>query len=256
MDIVEMGIVMGAWFLGAFVNVVSGLGCSLLAVPIIAVFLDSKELVVVSSLNGFLVGTLTFFLYWRKIDIRKDALFWTCYVLGAPFGVWALMALGMPMLQLFLGFLLFSYVVWRVRGMFCGQSMLRMNLPSWSAAVFGGAGGFAMGAVSVGGPPLILYADLKGFEKDRARGFFACGPLCFVYMLPAMFIHGLINTEVLMKVAYTLPAMFLGMVVAWPVAKRINQVWFNRGMIFLMGIAAVSLLVKSCLYYTRYVLAF
>ena len=251
MDIVEMGIVMGAWFLGAFVNVVSGLGCALLAVPIIAVFLDSKELVVVSSLNGFLVGTLTFFLYWRKINIRKDALFWVSYVLGAPLGVWALTKLGMPMLQLFLGVLLFSYVAWRVRGMLCGQRALGVNLPAWSAAAFGGAGGFAMGSVSVGGPPLILYADLRGFEKDRARGFFACGPLCFVYTLPAMCHNGLINADVLMKTAYTLPAMFLGMVVAWPVAKRINQVWFNRGMIFLMGIAAISLLIKSFLYYAR-----
>jgi len=100
----ETAVMMLAWFVGAFVNGVTGLGSAMVALPLLSLVIVSKDMIVVSAICGMLVAFAALAIYWKVFDFREDRLFWGCYALGAPFGLLTLKTVDIHILQLLLGF--------------------------------------------------------------------------------------------------------------------------------------------------------
>ncbi len=75
-------IISAAWFIGAFINGLTGMGGALIALPLISLFASSKDAIVVSMISGFLVGLMSLLLYWRYINIKEVLGFWLAALPG------------------------------------------------------------------------------------------------------------------------------------------------------------------------------
>ena len=104
-------IIAGAWFIGAFINGLTGMGGTLIALPLISLFVSAKSVILISIFAGTLVGTLTLLLYWRYIDVKDVIGFWLPAIPGIVLGVWTLKVVDMELLELLLCVIIVLHII-------------------------------------------------------------------------------------------------------------------------------------------------
>lgn len=237
-----------AWFIGAFINGLTGMGGALIALPLISLFASSKDAIVVSMMSGFMVGLMSLLLYWRYINVRDVAGFWLSAVPGILLGVWTLKVVNIAWLELFLCTLLIMHIVVQLIQDWLGTCMAPRAVMKY---VCGFGAGFFSGSLGVNGPVMAIYASLMCMEKNRARGFFTSATAASFVSLSVLVGNGLVTEHVLHAVSWVAPAAVTGFICAWPLAKRIRQETFHHALLILLGVAAVSLFFQLLPYFTR-----
>jgi uncharacterized membrane protein YfcA len=110
----------------------------------------------------------------------------------------------------------------------------------------GFAGGIISGALSAGGPPVIMYCDSLNLGK---RGFKATMQVYFVlmilYKIPMYYVAGLLTTELWRTLLYYSPFVAAGTAVGVLLFQRLTDLWFRRVVLVLLTAFAVIMFVKS-----------
>ncbi|MCQ2445064.1 MAG: sulfite exporter TauE/SafE family protein [Mailhella sp.] len=234
-----------SWFVGAFVNGLTGMGGALISLPIISMFSPSKEVIVISTIAGMQVATMAFILYFRHIRLRESIGFWIASLPGIPCGVMVLRFVDIEMLQLLLCFIIITHIVVQCVQEWLGTCMAPRETLKY---LCGFVAGFFLGSIGVNGPILAIYASLMCMEKNTARGFFVLGfPTVFI-SLGMIAYNGMITETVVRSSLWVAPAALLGFWAAWPLAKKIRQETFRRALLILLGIAAATLFIRSMPY--------
>ncbi len=238
-------VMMAAWAVGAFINGLTGMGGTLIALPLITFFVSSKTAVVVSMLTGTFVGLLTFFLYWRYISIKEVLGFWIPALPGIVLGVQILKAVDMELLELLLCSIIVVHIVVQLVQDWLGTCMAPRRLMKY---LCGFAAGFFGGSIGINGPVMAMYASLMCMDKDKARGFFSSSTPSGLISIVMVAAGGLIGKDVLTGTAWAAPAALAGVICARPFAKKIRQQTFHNALLILLGIAALSLFWRTLPY--------
>ena len=98
----DLFIIGAAWFIGAFINGLTGMGGTLIALPLITIFISSKSIILISFIASIMVGLMTLLLYWRYIDVKDVLGFWIPALPGIVIGVWTLKIVDVELLELLL----------------------------------------------------------------------------------------------------------------------------------------------------------
>ena len=237
-----------AWFIGAFINGLTGMGGALIALPLISLFASSKDVIVVSMLSGFMVGLMCLSLYWRYINLREVLGFWLAAVPGILLGVWTLKVVNIAWLELLLGILLVIHIIVQIIQDWLGTCMAPRAVMKY---LCGFAAGFFSGSLGVNGPIMAIYTSLMCMEKNRARGFFTSSMMASFVSISVLVSNGLVTENVLHAASWVAPAAVTGFVCAWPLAKRIKQETFHHALLILLGVAAASLFLQVMPFFTR-----
>ncbi|MDO5537381.1 MAG: sulfite exporter TauE/SafE family protein [Desulfovibrionaceae bacterium] len=235
-----------AWLFAGFVVIVTGMGGPLLALPLMAPFVELPTIILVAcfvSVPSDILVTIRFFKY---IDWKKA---WLLSIGSLP-GVWAgvLVLKHVPLfwMQLGLGVLLLVFLAWQLLASEEGAS------EDWDSRAgllaCGAASGFFNGSVGLAGPPLAVCAWKCNWDKDTARGVFG---FVFVVAVAATVVldlwHGLVTETVWWHILVALPAMLIGMAAGLPASKRISQALFRRVLLLVVLAGALTLLYKALL---------
>lgn len=243
----DIFIIAVAWFLGAFINGLTGMGGGLMALPFISLFVSSRSVILVSMLSGFLVGFMTLLLYWRYINIREVIGFWLPAVLGIVLGVWTLKVVDVAWLELLLCVLIVIHITVQLVQDWLGTCMAPRAAMKY---ICGFLAGFFGGSLGINGPIMAIYASLMCMEKNLARGFFTSSMIANFISLGVIIGSGLITDQVLHSVSWVAPAAVAGFVCSWPLARRIRQETFHNALLIILGVAAVSLFMQVLPYFT------
>ncbi|WP_346664553.1 sulfite exporter TauE/SafE family protein [uncultured Mailhella sp.] len=243
-DILIIG---AAWFIGAFINGLTGMGGALIALPLISLFASSKDAIVVSMISGFLVGLMSLLLYWRYINIKEVLGFWLAALPGIFLGVWTLKIVNIAWLELLLCILLVMHITVQLIQDWLGTCMAPRAVMKY---VCGIGAGFFSGSLGVNGPVMAIYASLMCLEKNRARGFFTSATIASFVSLSVLVGNGLVTDHVIHTVSWVAPAAVTGFLCAWPFARRIRQSTFHNALLILLGVAAVSLFFQLLPYFS------
>jgi uncharacterized membrane protein YfcA len=162
-----------------FTQGVTGFGFGLLAIPLLSLFIDIKTAVPLCSLLGILVTALLSLRLRNHIDRRKILPLLCGCIPGVAAGTLVLKKAPAGLLSLIMGVMLIVYVLYRLGG----KQQPRSIDPRWAYAA-----GFFTGAISsafsAGGPPTIIYATLRGWDKNEIKatlsGFFLAGGLTVI----------------------------------------------------------------------------
>ncbi len=159
-------------FLAAgFVQGISGFGTALVAMPLLALFLDVKIAVPLCVLNGLLVTLFLTIRLKSHINWKKIAPLVLGCIPGVYVGVTILKKADDFVIRITLGILILAYALYCL----FYSKRIKAIRPGWSY-VAGFLTGAIGGAFSAGGPPTIIYTTLTGWSKDLIKatlsGFF------------------------------------------------------------------------------------
>lgn len=237
----DLFIIGAAWFVGAFINGLTGMGGMLIALPLITLFVSSKTVILISFIASVMVGLMSLTLYWRYIDVKEVLGFWLPAVPGILLGVWTLKIVDMEVLELLLCIIIVMHIVVQLIQDWLGTCMAPRAIMKYVCGFFAG---FFGGSIGINGPVMAMYASLICMEKNKARGFFTSSTPATIVSLIVIVSHGLLTEEVIQSASFVAPAAAAGFLCACPLARRIRQETFHSALLILLGVAAASLFMR------------
>lgn len=226
----------------SFISGLSGFGFGLVAMAILPLLVGVKLASAFVSFCALAIfGALTIPL--RKHIAWKALLpLFVGLALGIPIGVYGLVNLPETLLlKLLAGFIL-TYVGFTL----FVRPRVHFHMDRRWGYLAGFIGGIISGALSAGGPPIIMYCDSLNLGK---KGFKATLQIIFVlmvlYKIPLFYISGLLTGELWRTLLYYSPFVAVGTVIGVLLFQRLSDTWFRRVVLFLLTAFAVLMFVKS-----------
>jgi uncharacterized membrane protein YfcA len=231
----ELVMVAVAVFTAAFVQVLSGFGFALLAVPLMTLQVSTKEAVIITTLLG---SGVTLFQAWHArhaVDRPIARRMVIGAYLGMPLGLWVYIAVDEQVLRGLLGVSVLVAVV---------LLAVRVSLVHVGRGLEFGSGfvsGVLNTSLSTNGPPLVFVLQARGLTPDAFRGtlntVFAC---CNVLGLTLFLLAGKVTGDGLRAAAIALPALVLGQLAGFPLRRHVQGERFRVMVLGLMALAALT----------------
>lgn len=229
-----------AVFIAAFIQIVAGFGFALLAVPLMTLAIEPKIAVVVSTLTGIFVTS------WQaykdrdvadKVLVRRMTI--GAYV-GMPLGLLVFVSVNDDVLRFLLGIAVLVAVV---------LLAMRVNLHHVGPRLDYGSGfvsGVLATSLSTNGPPLVFVLQARQLSAVTFRA-----TISTVFALSnigglALFIaSGKITRDGIVAAAVTIPAMFVGQLLGFPIRKHVHGERFRWLVLLLLVAAAISAIINA-----------
>jgi len=212
------------FFMAGITQGMTGFGAGLLAMPLLAFYLDLRVAVPLCMLNGLLITGFLSLQLKNYVDWRKIMPLLVGSLPGVVLGIVLLKKTDDTLLTLLLGLLLVGYGGYRLLVRVRPRGMH----PGW-AYLAGFATGLISGAFSAGGPPTIIYTTLTDWTKDEIKatlsGFFFVGGVVTAAGHAA---SGLTTMPVLHLYGATGPAVLAGVTLGAFCSKRFSTEGYIR----------------------------
>lgn len=226
----------------ALVHSVSGFGFALMSVPLMAMAIDLRVAVVVSTL----VGTVnTFWQAWQLRQQRDRILtrrFIVASCLGAPFGLAAFIWIPQDILKIVLGIaVLFGVAV-------LGKGIDMRSTHHWFDWLMGVLSGVLLMATSTNGPPLVFTLQARRISPETFRAtlnavFAITGMISTILFATS----GKVSREVMNISAIAIPVMVLGVYVGIKLRRLIAPEKFRVLVLVLLTASGVSSILSGVL---------
>jgi uncharacterized membrane protein YfcA len=236
----ELAWIAGCIAFASFAQTLSGFGFSLLAVPLMTLVVSPRDAVVVATIIGS-VSTTSQALIDRKHVDRSIAkrLIMASYA-GMPFGLLAFIFVSETGLRLVLGVVVVSAAILLLRGFRLREESHHFD---W---FLGMVSGFLSTSTSTNGPPLVFLMQARRLDPSTFRA--TINTVFAVVNLGALALFasaGKINSSNLSGVAVALPALGCAIVIGYSVRRHVTQERFNRLVITLLFLSAISVVVSA-----------
>ena len=236
---IELIIPFGA-FLASFVVAAAGFGDALILGAIWFQFIDPIEAVPLIVANGFVMHALPLIRLRKELDYSQLPVFALMGVMGVPLGGWLLAHTAPDPFRLGIGWFLITYIAF-IFLMPRGLTIVRGG--KLADGIVGFTGGVLGGFAGLSGVTPTLWTGLRGWSKARQRGVYQP----FVLVMHAVtFIwlswQDMIDTEMLERFLWCLPAIVLGTWLGLMVYRRLDEQRFRQvilGLILVSGIALI-----------------
>ena len=221
--------------IAAVLQSISGFGFSLLAMPLLSIFVDIQDAVVIATLCGIFTNAVhlrkDFQLVERSIARRISL----SALIGMPLGVVVLSVFSATHMRAIIGAVIVVLVFLMMRNFILKTENTNVDI------VLGAFSGLLATSVSTNGPPLVFLLQSKQLDPWRLRAtlayvFTISGCASFIVLM----IAGQGSIEAFQYAMLSLPAMYLGTVVGRKARLRVTQEAFKRLMYVLLLATAVS----------------
>ncbi len=227
-------------FFAYTVKGLSGFGCGLIAIPLLAFMFPLSFIVPVLGLLSY-GGTVTQSLHLRKQVVWRDMLPLIPFSLTGIFiAVWLLVNVDANKLVTALGIFVLLYSIY---------SLLPLSVHTGGRkwAILAGLGGGTVGALfGTGGPFYVVYFKLRQLDKSQFRATIA---MTFLVdggaRMTGYALNGLFTEQVLWLVLTLVPVLFAGLYVGHHLHIKIDQHRFNQVISLLLMVSGVMLIIKS-----------
>jgi uncharacterized membrane protein YfcA len=236
----QLIVVGAAVFVAAFMQIVAGFGFALLSVPLMTLAIEPKLAVVVSTLTSVFVTS------WQAYKDRAEAdrvlvrkLTIGAYV-GMPLGLLVYVSVDDNVLRFMLGIAVLIAAI---------LLAMRVNLHHVGPRLDYGAGfisGVLATSLSTNGPPLVFVLQTRQLSAVRFRAtistVFALGNIGGLALFIA---SGNVTRDGIVTAAVTIPALFVGQLLGFPIRKHVHGERFRWLVLLLLVAAAISAIVNA-----------
>lgn len=238
-------IVLAGAFAGGLVSGLTGFGTGITAMPIWLCGLApalASPLVVICSLIG---QAQTLPTIWHAIDFRRCLPFIAGGLVAVPFGAYLLPYISIQVFRLVIGALLVVYCGFTLAGRFTyrvrGGGRAADGLVGIVGGVFGGLAGMS-------GPPITIWAGLRGWAKDERRAVFqAFNTSILAFALVAQTVAGLMTMELGELVLIALPGTLLGSYIGRRAYSKLDTAKFEKAVLVVLLISGCMLVLGGVL---------
>lgn len=229
-------ILLGA--LSGLVSGVTGFGSGLILMGTLVAVMPVQQATVIAAVLAVVLAAVNLHSVRREIPWREV---WPTLVAGVPavvLGVRLLTVLDEAVLRAGVAFIILvgvASVLWTRRGW-------RIERREWGL-VAGAASGVFNGALGTGGPPLVIYALLRGWDKECCKAFYSVMFLLMgAFRMVLLIVQGVATGAALGQgMLIVLPVVGAWYVGAWIFRRSSNQAFRYAGAA-LLAATAVNLL--------------
>lgn len=223
-------------FLATLVRSAFGFGEALVSVPLLALVIPVQVAVPLATLLSIVIAALILLQDWREVHLRSAGLLLLTTLLGIPIGLHVLTTIAEPVVKAAMALVIISF------SSYCLLGKRRMHLPNDRQAwAFGFGAGILGGAYGMNGPPLVVFATLRGWSPAHFRATLQG------YFLPAstagmcgFWAAGLWTAEVTRLFLWSLAPMALAIVLGRAANRRMTPGAFIR--LVHLGLIGIGLL--------------
>jgi hypothetical protein len=209
-----------------------GFGSGMTCMALLPFFMPMADTIAVVSVVCLFINIRFLIQLWPEVRWGALAFLGLGAVVGVPVGVYVLTRLDESQLKLGLGGLMLLYTGLKMSPL----NLLRRTLSDPWGLLFGTVGGAFGAASNVGGPPLIIYATMKEWEKDQTKATFqAYFLLISLIQVPAFIMTGVLQETHVLPIACGLPALMLGGWAGTRVSNGIDGGSFSRLLVWAVG---------------------
>lgn len=231
--------IIGLIFLvAALLQGLTGFGFSILAVPLLTLFISPKIMVPVLLLYSIVINIVVFSSCWRSVQLKRIIILLIFGVIGMPLGTHLLVVLPDNLLRVGIGFLILGFGTLQLFGF---KKKFRQNSPV--TAPIGFVSGVLSGSISMSGPPIILFLTNQEvgkhvFRSNLAAYFFILN----IFTIPVYIANDLLTTTVLNISLKYFIALLAGVFAGNYLSKKIKDAHFRNitlVLLILLGILSV-----------------
>lgn len=229
-------------FLATLVRSTFGFGESLIAVPLLALYLPIEVAVPVSVLASVVVAGVIVVQDWNKIHVRSAGWLVFFAALGIPLGLWLLTSVDEQWVKAALAVVLILFSVYSL----VGRSFTLSSDSKWWLFVCGLLSGVLGGAYGLNGPPLVVYGAMRNWSAQHFRatlqGYFLPASLMGVI---GYWLNDLWVMQVTTLFLWSLPAVMLAIFLGRAINRRMNGTAFFRYVYIGLIAIGIILLLQS-----------
>jgi uncharacterized membrane protein YfcA len=220
-----------------------GFGESLVAVPLLALWLPLNVAVPLSVLISITIAAIVVIQDWKKIHIRSAGGLIGFTLIGIPIGLLLLVKTDERIVKIVLGIIISLFSVYLLLGKQL-KELKRDNI-AWLFGC-GLLAGILGGAYGINGPPLVIYGAKRRWSAQHFRatlqGYF------FVASIVGMigyWVTGLLVSTVIHYYLYCLPVMIPAVFIGRMINHRLNSESFFKYVYFVLLGIGLFLTVRS-----------
>ena len=220
-----------------------GFGESLVAVPLMALWLPLNVAVPLSVLLSVTIAAIVVVQDWSKIHFRSAGGLTAFTLLGIPIGLWVLVKTDEYLVKAILGLIISLFAVYLLSGRQLKE--LKKDSIAWLLGC-GMLAGILGGAYGLNGPPLVIYGAKRRWSAQHFRatlqGYFLVASIAGVagYWYTVLLVPAVIHYY-LLCLPVMVPVVFIGRVINH---RLTGESFFRYVYIFLLGIG-LFLVIRS-----------
>lgn len=243
MEILEIIIFCCIWLAAGFLNGMTSFGALMFAIPLLTFLMDAKEAIVLGCVTSLAITTPIAYWYRKKLPIRK--FFWASLscTAGVPLGIAILQRASVSSILLCSSAILISFLIWQIA---FSQFQNCQQFPFWGIIPAGFISGVVMGATGMSGPVLAMYALMRHWPKETS--LVIINTMCLVATFFFIYIqwkNGMLTSIIFKASLISMPITALGVLLSFPVLKRIDNFIFRKLLIIMLLISALILIYRG-----------
>ncbi|NDV21160.1 sulfite exporter TauE/SafE family protein [Desulfovibrio sp. JC022] len=229
------------FFIAGLMQGLTGFGCALIAMPLLAYVVDIKIAVPVCTLCGIFINLNMTYKLRKSLDRNKILPLIIGSVPGSVFGTMMLKEVNGDYIRLFLGLLIAGFAAYSLIA-----KPIKLNISDKWGYLSGFMTGAIAAAVSAGGPPTIIYTSLRDWDKDSFKAtlvsfFMAAGIMAAVGHL----LSGLTTIYIFkLFLASTLPIV-MGTLAGGMISGLLSEDFYRRIVMVLLVIMGLMLIFQN-----------
>ena len=232
-------LVSGVIFLAALTQSITGFGFAIVSMSFLPKIIDLQTAVPLVTLVSVIANIVIWFSYRHDYSFEAVKQLIIASLIATPMGVLLLDYIPEVIALKGLGIIILGYITY---------DWLDLTLPGFKsfiwAYLFGTLSGILNGAYTVGGPPVIIYANCRRWNSQEFKGNLTA--VFFFSSLLAVLTHGWqgnITISVRQLAIYSFPGFATGLWLGIILSHKINPVIFKRITLALLVVAGLRLLI-------------
>ena len=230
-------IVLGASIIRGY----AGFGFSAIVVAGASLFLPTREVVPLVLLLEIIASLQMATHVWRHVNWRMVLSILAASILFIPLGQYVLLWVEIELMRVIAAILLLAAVILTATGRFL---LVKNNPKGW--LFIGTVSGFMNGLLAMGGMWAMIFLLGSGAQIATMRASLVA--LLFVTDLYAVLAgsgQGLVNSIILVRFIWALPALFIGVWIGSRKFESSNSDTYKQVVLWVLAILAVTLLLKA-----------
>lgn len=225
----------------SFIKGVTGFGFALLAVPFLSLIFPMQIVVPAMSLFNLVTSLVILFKLRERIKAYYFIPMFIASLGGIPLGIYALKYVSSDTLRLLTGIMVVIFSIQML-----GKVKLAKHFLSLPIVFAGFISGALTSAISVGGPPLVIAMNRKGYKKDRFRGVFAWfSVFSSFFVTVAYLMKGMIEMQSINIAIFCIPILFFGSHLGAKFSNKVDPEKFRKIVIGINIITGTFIIISS-----------
>jgi uncharacterized membrane protein YfcA len=218
-----------------------GFGDALIAMPLLAFFMEMKTAVPLVAVSGFTISILILARHWKSAYVKGLWILILFCILGIPLGLLFLKNMDDKLIKIVLALLLIVFS--SINLINPTYFILKSDKFAW---IFGLFSGILGGAYNTNGPPIIIYGKMKRWEPEKFRAIlqsvFLPTNLCIIIGQAGT---GFWTESVVKYVVFCIPVIVIGTITGGFINKRMSKEGFAKYVDYILIVIGVMLLVNT-----------